>query len=64
MHGKGLGQKLMTAMMDAARSKGLKVIEGEVLRNNSDMLQLMDRLGFIVSNSPEDDNIKSVRKVL
>jgi len=64
MHGKGLGQKLMTALMDAARSKGLKVIEGEVLKNNSDMLQLMDRLGFIVSNSSEDDNIKSVRKVL
>jgi acetyltransferase len=64
MHGKGLGQKLMTALMDAARSKGLKVIEGEVLKNNSDMLLLMDRLGFIVGNSPEDDNIKSVRKVL
>ncbi len=64
MHGKGLGQKLMTALMDAARSKGLKVIEGEVLRNNTDMLQLMDRLGFIVGPSPEDDSIKSVRKVL
>jgi acetyltransferase len=64
MHGKGLGQKLMMALMDAARSKGLKVIEGEVLRNNSDMLHLMDRLGFSVETSPEDDSIKSVRKVL
>lgn len=64
MHGKGLGQKLMSALMDAARSKGLKVIEGEVLKNNSDMLLLMDRLGFIVGNSAEDDNIKAVRKVL
>jgi len=64
MHGKGLGQKLMMAVMDAARSKGLRVIEGEVLRNNSDMLHLMDRLGFKVETSAEDENIKSVRKVL
>jgi len=64
MHGKGLGQKLMAALMDAARSKGLKVIEGEVLKNNTDMLHLMDRLGFKVETSSEDDSIKSVRKVL
>jgi len=64
MQGKGLGQKLMTAVMDAARSKGLKVIEGEVLRNNSNMLHLMDRLGFTVETNAEDDSIKSVRKVL
>ncbi|KAF0206036.1 MAG: hypothetical protein FD173_510 [Gallionellaceae bacterium] len=64
MRGKGLGQKLMTAVMDAARSKGLKVIEGEVLRNNTDMLHLIDRLGFKVETSAEDDSIKSVRKVL
>ena len=51
-------------MMDAARTKGLKVIEGDVLKNNTDMLHLMDRLGFKVETSDEDDNIKSVRKVL
>jgi acetyltransferase len=64
MHGKGLGQKLMTALMDAARSKGLKVIEGEVLKNNTDMLSLMDRLGFEVVTSADDDTVKSVRRVL
>jgi acetyltransferase len=64
MHGKGLGQKLMTALMDAARSKGLKVIEGEVLKNNTDMLSLMDRMGFEVVTSADDDTIKSVRRVL
>jgi acetyltransferase len=64
MHGKGLGQKLMMALMDAARTKGLKVIEGQVLRNNTDMLHLMDRLGFAVETSEEDDSIKAVRKVL
>jgi acetyltransferase len=64
MHGKGLGQRLMTTLMDAARSKGLKSIVGEVLKNNTDMLHLMDRLGFEVETSKDDDSIKSVRKVL
>ncbi|MBZ0105622.1 MAG: bifunctional acetate--CoA ligase family protein/GNAT family N-acetyltransferase [Sulfuricella denitrificans] len=64
MRGKGLGQKLMTALMDAARSKGLKIMEGEVLGNNRNMLKLMTRLGFSIETSPEDDGIKNVRKVL
>ncbi|MFA5242510.1 MAG: bifunctional acetate--CoA ligase family protein/GNAT family N-acetyltransferase [Sulfuricella sp.] len=64
MRGKGLGQKLMTALMDAARSKGLKTIEGEVLKNNTSMLKLMTRLGFSIETSPEDEGIKNVRKVL
>lgn len=64
MHGKGLGQKLMTALMDAARTKGMKIMEGEVLRNNADMLHLMQRLGFEVKTSEDDDSIKSVRKEL
>ncbi len=64
MHGKGLGQKLLTALMEAARSKGLKLIEGEVLRNNSSMLHLMERLSFDIQTSAEDDSIKVVRKVL
>jgi acetyltransferase len=64
MHGKGLGQRLMGTLMDAARAKGLKVIEGEVLKNNSDMLHLMDRLDFEVLTSPDDDSIKTVRRAL
>ncbi|MDO9365433.1 MAG: bifunctional acetate--CoA ligase family protein/GNAT family N-acetyltransferase [Methylotenera sp.] len=64
MHGKGLGNKLMIALMDAARSKGLKSIEGEVLKDNASMLKLMTRLGFSIEKSTEDDSIKSVRKWL
>ncbi|MDD5403274.1 MAG: bifunctional acetate--CoA ligase family protein/GNAT family N-acetyltransferase [Sulfuricella sp.] len=64
MRGKGLGQKLMTALMDAARSKGLKVMEGEVLGNNRNMLKLMTRLGFNIETSPEDESIKNVSKML
>ena len=64
MRGKGLGHKLMTALMDAARSKGLKVMEGEVLKSNTSMLKLMQRLNFSIEASPDDDSVKKVRKVL
>jgi acetyltransferase len=62
--GKGLGQKLMVSLMDAARSKGLKVIEGEVLTNNHNMLKLTHRLGFSHKLSAEDQGITKVSKVL
>jgi acetyltransferase len=64
MQGKGLGQKLMIALMDAARGKGLKIMSGEVLKSNANMLKLMDRLGFGIEDSPEDVSIKRVSKVL
>ena len=64
MQGKGLGQKLMIALMDAARGKGLKIMSGEVLKNNANMLKLMDRLGFGIEDSAEDASIKRVSKAL
>jgi acetyltransferase len=60
MRGTGLGHKLMTALMDIARSKGLKRVEGEVLKNNASMLKLMKRLGFTATVNPEDSSIKNV----
>ncbi len=62
--GKGLGQKLMICLMDAARSKGLKIIQGEVLSNNHNMLKLMNRLGFEHHISEEDHSIMEVSKSL
>ncbi len=64
MQGKGLGQKLMTALMDAARAKGLIVMTGEVLKTNINMLKLMNRLGFSIEDRLDDYNIKRVRKIL
>lgn len=64
MHGKGLGGKLMTALMDAARQRGLKTIQGEVLSQNSHMLSLMKKLGFSTRTSQDDDSIKIVSKSL
>ena len=62
--GKGLGQKLMTSLMEAARDKGLKSIEGEVLNTNRNMLKLMTRLGFSMRASDEDQAITKVSKEL
>ena len=39
-------------------------MEGEVLSSNSGMLKFMTRLGFTIKPSPEDMNIKRVRKML
>lgn len=64
MHGRGLGSKLMTALMDAARESGLKMMQGEVLSQNSQMLKLMKNLNFTIETSKEDDSIKSVYKLL
>ena len=64
MQGKGLGQKLMVALMEAARVNGLSVIEGEVLVNNHKMLKLMTRLGFDNKISEEDKGIMKVSKTL
>jgi acetyltransferase len=50
--------------MDAARSKGLSVIEGRVLSNNHKMLKLMSRLGFTIKISEEDQDSMKVSKTL
>jgi len=54
--GKGLGQKLLSSLIEVARSRGLKRIGGEVLATNHAMLRLAQTLGFAVepvAGSPE-----------
>ncbi|MEK7812062.1 MAG: bifunctional acetate--CoA ligase family protein/GNAT family N-acetyltransferase, partial [Pseudomonadota bacterium] len=62
--GKGLGQKLMVALFEAARGNGLEIIEGEVLSHNHNMLKLMTRLGFAIKTSLDDAGIMKVSKKL
>ena len=54
----------MLSLMDAARSKGLKTIEGEVLSENHNMLKLMRHLGFTSKICEEDRHIVKVSKSL
>ena len=60
----GIGSQLMEALMDAARSQGIHLIEGEVLSDNQRMLSLMQRLGFSIRSSPDDRGIRIVKRWL
>jgi acetyltransferase len=62
--GKGIGSRLMQGIMDVARERGLKTIEGLVLSNNPAMLKLMRGLGFAVEAFPEDPDFRLVRHAL
>ncbi|MDX3906645.1 MAG: GNAT family N-acetyltransferase [Pigmentiphaga sp.] len=57
---RGLGLQLMTALVDAARKQGLKIIEGVVLGTNRPMLTLMGRLGFRIDKDDEDPSMRRV----
>lgn len=61
---KAIGHKLMGSLIDAARSKGLKTMEGEVLADNHNMLTLVATLGFTIVPSQEESSIMKVTKVL
>jgi acetyltransferase len=50
--------------MDAARARGLKTIEGEVLANNANMLHLCAKLGFSLGAVDEDAGIRKVSRPL
>lgn len=60
----GIGTRLMTALMEAARDQGLEVMEGTVLSENRAMLDLMKDLGFSTRRSDEDRDIFVVERRL
>ena len=60
----GIGHKLMDVLMDIARGMGIDRMEGEVLKNNSGMLKLVQGLGFTVEPHPEDDGMRRVWREL
>jgi RimJ/RimL family protein N-acetyltransferase len=59
--GAGLGRALMTALIDAAKRRGLREMEGFVLAANKPMLRLAARVGFSVSPDPDDRSIRLCR---
>ncbi|MHB0983917.1 MAG: GNAT family N-acetyltransferase, partial [Thiobacillus sp.] len=60
----GIGHKLMDVLMDVARGKGVKVMEGEVLKTNRPMLKLVEALGFRIEPHPEDDAVRRISRAL
>jgi acetyltransferase len=64
MKGKGLGYFLMSQILDYARERGLKEIHGEVLRENTSMLQMCNDLGFERRKNPDEPGVVQVRATL
>jgi acetyltransferase len=64
LKGLGLGWGLMQLMIEWARAEGLHLIEGQVLRENTTMLDICRRLGFAIRTDPGDPDIKVVKLAL
>jgi acetyltransferase len=61
---KGIGTRLVTLLMEAARARGFRVMEGQVLAENSAMLALVKRLGFGVKRIDNYPGVYSVSRAL
>ncbi|MCP5299942.1 MAG: bifunctional acetate--CoA ligase family protein/GNAT family N-acetyltransferase [Chromatiaceae bacterium] len=60
---KGIGRQLMQRLMTVARDRGIEIMEGEVLSNNSKMLRLCEKLGFRTVHG-DDPEVVAVRRHL
>lgn len=60
----GIGARLMGVLIDAAREKGFLRIEGAVLAQNAKMLQFTEKLGFALTEMPDDAGVVLAVKTL
>jgi acetyltransferase len=63
-HHTGVAQLLMEELMRAARARGLRTMQGVVLRGNRDMLDFVSALGFESAPSLEDERLVRITKRL
>jgi acetyltransferase len=54
MQGSGLARALMHRLIDAARARGYRTMEGAVLRDNPRMLKFCEAMGFTIEASKDD----------
>jgi acetyltransferase len=59
-HGQGIGRLLMERIISYARKIGLKTVFGVVLAENTAMLSLARRLGFVPKSQPDDPSVVRV----
>ncbi len=62
--GKGLGKRMMNALIRDAKARSLKRIEGYVLAANHRMLDFCRGLGFAIEASPDDATVRVVHRDL
>ena len=61
---RGVGRRLMIALMESLPERQARVIEGDVLALNRNMLDFVARLGFDVRPHPDQANVKRVGRRL
>jgi acetyltransferase len=61
LKGRGLGWALMQLMIEYARSEGLKTISGDVLQENTVMLEMCRKLGFAIKADPVEHGLCDVK---
>jgi acetyltransferase len=61
---RGLGRRMMAALSEVARARGIRSLIGFVLGGNHSMLQLCEKLGFEISESAGDRGVKKVEAPL
>jgi len=54
LKGRGLGWLLMQLIIEYARAEGLRSIRGQVLRENTTMLEMCRELGFKITADPQE----------
>jgi acetyltransferase len=58
--GHGIGQRMLTRLMEIARSRGLDMMEGEVLTSNHRMLELVKSMDFQIQRSSDNPGVQYV----
>jgi len=61
---RGLGRRMMTLLIDVARTRGLREMNGHVLADNRPMLALCESLGFGSGESNEGPQVRRVALAL
>ena len=61
---RGIAHILMQELMEVARDRNLEKMQGQVLGNNTKMLELVESLNFQIRNCPDDVAIKQVEAIL
>ena len=56
----GVGCLLMKHMIEFSSRKDLKVVQGQVLSENTGMLAMCAELGFHIADDPDDPGVKTV----
>jgi acetyltransferase len=61
---RGIGTRLMNALINHLQVSGIKQISGSVLKSNSDMLKFIRPMGFTETSIPDDQSTLLITKNL